>query len=173
MPKHLTRLGRDIAGIPDVIRTAIRSTITGEAPWPLVMQGDIGTGKTCAALCLLDLAGGEYYTVPGLCSILIQSQQGRLEWSATGRGGTLWPEKFWAMVAASPLVVLDELGCRDKVTDAHYEAVKMMVDERSGKPFVVISNLTIEQVATVYDARVQSRLAAGTMIFVKGKDRRI
>lgn len=156
-----------------MLRQEIRKLVAGESPWPLLLDGKVGTGKTCAALCLLDYAGGEYYTVAGLCSTLIQSQQGRLEWSHEGRGGTLWPEKLWAKLAAAPLVVLDELGCRDKPTDAHYEAVKTLIDERHGKPFVVISNLTLDRIEALYDDRVSSRLAAGTVFTLSGQDRRI
>ncbi len=103
----------------------------------------------------------------------IQSQQGRLEWSHEGRGGTLWPERFWARLAAAPLVVLDELGCRERASDAHYEAVKTAIDERQGKPLVAITNLAIDQIATLYDDRISSRLAAGTVLTLGCGDRRI
>lgn len=147
--------------------------VSGKNPWPLFLYGPVGTGKTCAALCLLDWAGGEYWTVAGLCAMLIQCQQGRLEWSHEGRGGTIWPERFWRMVRQAPLVVLDELGCRGNVSDAHYEAVKTVVDERAGLPLVVLSNLSLEGVEKGYDDRIASRLALGTVIHLQGMDRRL
>jgi DNA replication protein DnaC len=155
------------------LRTILRQLVAGEAPWPLVLHGPAGTGKTAASLCLLDYAGGEYWTVSGFCKLMIQSEQGRLEWSECGRGGVVWPEQLWNRVAAAPLVVLDELGCRDKVSDAHYENVKTVIDERKGKPFVAISNHPLSQLAAIYDDRVFSRLSEGTVVELAGADRRV
>jgi DNA replication protein DnaC len=171
--RHQPRVERTLAQIDPALRQTIRALVAGESPWPLFLCGAPGTGKTCAALCLLDHAGGEYLTVSGLCSKLIQAQQGRLEWSKEGRGGTLWPEHVWNQIGAAPLVVLDEMGCRDKVSDAHYEAVKQVIDDRYCKPLVVISNLALAEVSKVYDDRVFSRLAAGTVVEVAGDDRRL
>jgi DNA replication protein DnaC len=139
----------------------------------MFLHGPPGTGKTCAALCLLDFAGGEYYTVSGLHDLLIRAQHGRLEWSRCGHGGTIWPETIWAKLARAPLVVLDELGCRERVSDAHYETVKRCIDERHNRAFIVISNLTLADVASVYDNRIFSRLGAGTVLELAGKDRRL
>jgi hypothetical protein len=142
-------------------------------PWPLFLCGLAGTGKTCAALCLLDYSGGEYHTVSGLCDLVIRAQQGRLEWFSGGYGGKVWPEKLWESLANTPLLVLDELGTREKVSDQHYEVVKNCIDKRHGKPLVVISNLELDRVAAIYDDRISSRLVAGTVFEFTGKDRRL
>lgn len=152
---------------------AIRLTSDGKSPWPLVLTGPPGTGKTCAALCLLDHAGGEYFTAGGLCEVLIASQQGRLTWHHEARGGTLWPELWWERLRREPLVVLDEVGTRERVSDHHYDAVKRMLDERHRRPLVVCSNLGLNQIARVYDDRLASRLAEGTVVEVVGSDRRL
>ena len=172
-PKHLLGKTRNVAMIQEPLRKVIHEVIAGEAPWPLVLTGEAGTGKTCAALCLLDHAGGDYYTTAGLCETLIRSQQGRLEWNQEGRGGTIYPEMLWSRIAGQRLIVLDELGCREKVSDAHYDAVKRMIDERDCKPFIVISNLSLKQIGERYDGRIFSRLAAGTVENVTGEDRRL
>ena len=67
-------------------------------------------------------------------------------------------------------MVLDEIGSGEK---PHYDAVKRILDEREGKPLVAISNLDLASVATVYDARVASRMAAGTLMELLGADRRM
>lgn len=170
---HLPRVRRVPEAILDALRGELRDLVTGKSPWPLYLHGKAGVGKTCAALCLLDYAGGEYHTVSGLCDLLIRAQQGRLEWSNVGVGGTLWPEQVWDKIAKAPLLVLDELGTREKVSDAHYEVVKTAIDERHGKPFVVISNHSLETVAALYDERIFSRLSAGTVLLLEGKDRRL
>lgn len=171
--KHRLREDRSIALIEPALRQTIRGLVIGELAWPLVLHGSIGTGKTCAALALLDYAGGEYHTVSSLCDLLIQAQQGRLEWSELGRGGNIWPEGVWKRIAAAPLVVLDELGTRETVSDAQFEAVKRCIDERAWKPFVAISNLPLASLGRLYDARIVSRLASGTTFEIHGKDRRL
>lgn len=124
-------------------------------------------------LCLLDHAGGDYLTASGLCDLVAQAQQGRLEWYHEGHGGVLWPEKLWAKLARAHLVVVDELGSRDRVSDHHYECVKRIIDERQGQPLALASNHDIEALARLYDDRIASRIAAGTVLGLDGDDRRL
>jgi hypothetical protein len=105
-----------------------------------------------------------------VCSELITVQQGR---KAFDSGATVYESDFWAMVGKQPLVVLDELGCREKVTDFQYETVKAVLDARDGRPLVVASNLGPEGLAVVYDDRIASRLMAGSVLELQGEDRRL
>lgn len=165
---------RAIGEIDQFLRTAIRKVVVGEAAWPLMVSGPPGTGKTCASLCLLDhVANGEYFTVPGLCSRMNQAQQRGLDWSQEGRSGTWWPHDIERMIADASLVVLDEIGCRERVSDAHYETVKMVLDARHYKPFVALSNVPLADLGRLYDARIVSRLAEGTVVQLEGSDRRL
>ncbi len=170
---------RTVAKIPESLRAAIRSLVKGDSPWPLFVHGPAGTGKTCAALCLLDyvqqsevFASG-YYTTSGLCETVIRSQAGRLDWYCEGRGGIIWPEKFWEHFAGLRLAVLDEIGSRERVSDHHYECVKRVIDDRSGQPLILLSNLTLAQIAQVYDDRLASRMAGGTVLKLEGPDMRL
>jgi hypothetical protein len=72
-----------------------------------------------------------------------------------------------------PLVVLDELGTKDKVTDTAYEVVQDLLDRREGWPLVVISNHPPEVIGELYDSRIVSRCEAGTKVNYTGPDRRI
>jgi len=169
-------MARSVDQIDPILRRIIRALVMGEEPWPLFIHGPVGTGKSCAALCLLDhtMGGGMYYTVSGLCALLIQSQQGRLERSyELCHGETIFPDKLWKWIASAKLVVLDEIGCRDSVSDHHYDAVKQCIDERERKPFIAISNLSPDKLARTYDDRIFSRLARGTVFTLEGKDRRL
>jgi DNA replication protein DnaC len=166
------RKARTVSKIDPALRAAIRSAVAGESSWPLVMVGPAGTGKTCAALCLVDHAHGRYWTAGELCETLIRSQQGRLDWYNSGHGGKHHPEDVWGWVAGASVVALDEVGTRS-VSDFAYETVKRVLDEREGKPLAVVSNLTLEALARLYDDRVSSRLAAGTVVEVAGRDRRL
>jgi DNA replication protein DnaC len=139
----------------------------------LLLHGGAGGGKTCAALCVLDYAddwGPVYWTVPMLCEEIIRCQQGRMENAA---GYKVCVADFWRQMAARSLVVLDELGCRERVTDFHYEAVKQTIDARYAKPLICISNLPLSQLQRVYDERIASRLEAGTVIELVSEDRRL
>ncbi len=167
------RQDRAIDGIDQILRSAIRNLVSGQAPWPLFLHGAPGTGKTCAALCLLDHCQGEYFTVPMLCSRMNQAKQGGVQWSHEGRGGTWYEHDLWHIVSTAGLVVLDEVGCRERVSDAHYEAVKGVIDERHFRPLIAISNLPLADLGTFYDSRIVSRLASGTVIELGGKDQRI
>lgn len=140
-------------------------------PWPLTLVGDVGTGKTCAALCLLDRCSGgrRFYTVVKLCEELIDVQAGRREYSE--QPDTL--ARWWARWSEVSCTVLDELGARERVSDFQYESVKRAIDERENKPAIFISNLTVDGLERVYDDRIASRLAGGTTIEFAGGDRRI
>jgi hypothetical protein len=51
--------------------------------------------------------------------------------------------------------------------------VKTAIEERHNRPLVVVSNLTLSEIATNYDARIASRLAAGTVFETAGEDQRL
>src|SRR5579871_4146389 len=151
----LKKKPRRIAQIEKPLREMIGKLTKGELPWPLLMLGPAGSGKTCA----------------GLCEVFIQAQQGRLTMPVNGR--LVYPENLWAELAGTALVVLDELGAREKVTEFHYDTMKRLLDEREGRPLICVSNLNIGQLGRIYDDRVASRLAAGTAVALDGTDRRL
>lgn len=162
---------RDVEKIDFSVRETMARVIGGFAPWPLVLLGEAGVGKTCAALCLLDRARGgrRYWVVADLSMTVISVQDGEAEYGMRPDTLTAW----WARYAELKCVVLDELVSRGKVSDFGYETVKRAIDSRHGKPLVVVSNGTIETIARVYDDRIASRLAAGTVIEMTGSDRRL
>jgi DNA replication protein DnaC len=170
---HLPRKPRRVNAIPEELRSKIRSLVSGESPWPLTILGPAGTGKTCAALCLLDHASGEYHAAGDLCDLLIRAQDGRLSWTREGHGSKIWPEDVWRTLERAALVVLDEIGTRERVSDFAYGVVKRVLDSREGRPLVCLSNLGMDRLAQVYDDRVASRLAAGTVVLLDGEDRRL
>lgn len=153
------------------MRRIIRELCRGYKEWPLFLYGDVGTGKTCAGLCLVDNCGGMYFTAGDLCQELIDAGKGILNFKESGH--KLYARDIWLAIRAVPVVVLDEVGGRDKVSDFHYDTVKGVLDAREYKPLVVISNLGLEQIAELYDMRITSRLGAGTVVEVAGDDRRL
>lgn len=154
---------REIGSVPESVLTAFRGLVAGTQPWPLLMHGEPGTGKTCAALALLDHAlTGAYVT----CTELVE----RTHKGYNGGVGIRWEEHFGPQRRC--LVVLDELGTRKTITDTHYESVQRMLDLREHYPLILISNLGPDEIANLYDDRIASRCVAGTRVEVKGIDRR-
>ncbi len=151
------------------LRDVIRDLIQGRKPWPLFLHGEAGSGKTCAALALLDWAGGWYLELPELCRRLIDAQQDRLTWST---GAQRTERDLWAAWGQVSLAVLDEIGTRERISDHHYEVLKRAIDLREGCPAIFISNLSLDAVYDQYDDRIASRLASGTSFAAKG-DRRL
>jgi len=171
--RHLPGMRRSLAVIEPALREAIRALVSAQAPWPLFLYGRTGTGKTCAALCLLDHSGGEYWTAARLTDDLNSALFGRLVCRGESGSSNVWPEQIWDRIKRTPLMVLDELGQRDKVSGAHYDVVKRVLDERQDRPLLVLSNLDIKGIDTLYDERVSSRLGAGTIVQLRGRDRRV
>lgn len=156
------------------VRKAIREVVAGNQPWPIVMLGPVGTGKTCAALCLLDrcMFTRRYYAAQRFVDDAAAAAMGKLY-----RGDyTESIGQFWMNWREAEATCLDELGSRssrDKVSDHHYEAIKRAIDERHGKAAIYISNLSLDELAVVYDDRIASRLSEGTVIVFTGNDRRL
>jgi DNA replication protein DnaC len=147
--------------------------IGGKCEWPLTLHGDVGTGKTCAALALCD------WTLNNLCFSARQfaedfrrAEQGLLTWYREGAGGKISPHDLWTHIRKVDLVVIDELGAREKVPQTHYDAILRLLDIRLKAPLIFVSNLNMEELAEVYDYRVVDRLLAGTVLCVKGESRR-
>lgn len=169
-PRACPEIRRDRDQIAPGIREAMSRAIAA-ARWPLVLVGGVGTGKTCAALCVMDhLKAFAYWTADELSSTLAAAKMGELWYPG---GGKRTPEAIWHDIASYRCVCLDELGARSKITDNAYEAVKTTLDKRAGKPAVFISNLGFNELAQLYDTRVVSRLAAGSLIVFEGRDRRL
>lgn len=148
----------------------------GLEPWPLLILGTPGTGKTSAALALCDyIEGSEFWTAAEFHQAVLDVKFGRREWKADGYPGSgAWTVRgWWGMVAARPLVVLDDLGTGEReARDAFYESIKTLLDKRTCRPLIVTSNLSLEGLEKVFDGRVADRLAAGTVIEVSGESMR-
>lgn len=151
------------------VKTTLRDLICGDLPWPLLITGEVGSGKTCVGLCLFDCFRGWYTTVGDLHEKVLAIREKRLFWTGpTGCQVTL--AEFWRQWEACSLCILDELGTRAP-TDAAYETIKLAIDRREEKPFVAISNLLPSELVQVYDRRIASRLASGIVLEMTGDKR--
>lgn len=176
---------RDLAGVDPVLRDVFRSLVAGRADWPLFLHGPPGTGKTCAALALCDYLWPwqQRYATAGDLTSRVMATFGtgeRFDWRPFGpysesryQPGNRPNGEPWGTTSGALLVVLDELGTREKVTDTHYETVQKLIDLREGLPLILIANPDIAGIGRLYDARIASRCEAGTVVELKGKDRRV
>jgi len=155
--------------VDQAAREAFAAVVKGKKSWPLFLYGPSGTGKTCAALAFLDLVWSPYLYEPldklltGLVAIVNQDEY----------RGFRTAQGVWNTWARQSVVVMDEIGSRDRVSDFHYETVKRAIDEREGRPAVFISNKPLKDLARIYDDRIASRLAGGTVLEMGGRDRRL
>jgi chromosomal replication initiation ATPase DnaA len=154
---------RNLRKIDPPLYDLLRTLANGDGKWPLFLWGKAGVGKTCAALALCDHSLGEYMTAADLAEAAIREMK--------SDHGSL--AEFWKLLAGKNLVVLDEIGAQQKVTDHHQTSVKRLLDCRENKPTIVIANIDLEAVAVIYGDPVASRLAGGTVFHLDGPDRRL
>lgn len=149
--------------IPAEFSTAFRACVAGTLPWPMFVHGPAGTGKTYSLIAALDAVGpGCRITTPEEWPTLVRLEAGEMADF----------KFFWT---AAPIAAIDDLGARGAVSDAVYGLVKMLLDtrERVHGPLIVTSNLDTSKISAVFDDRIVSRLAAGTVVEITGTDRRI
>ena len=161
---------------PDVL-AAIRGLKTSRQ-WPLLLSGDVGTGKTCAAACLY----GGFRKLPmwhRADDLLLSMALGRtagVQIESMNELGEINRREipyhtFVARVTGACCLFLDDLGTR-KPTEAMYQALFDVLEYRKGKPLCVTTNKTVRELATMYDDRIADRFASGTVIKFTGKSLR-
>ncbi len=153
----------------------IAECCAGRKPWPLLIHGSAGVGKTCAALCVCDHCHGRYayYDMGELADQLRQAKLGELEWSGTHDFCRVSPAHFWESWRELALAVIDEIAATTKVKDHPYDTLKAAMENRYSKPLILISNANLNEIARAYDDRIASRLSEGTVVELVGPDRRI
>lgn len=150
----------------------VRDCVLGHLPWPLFFTGETGSGKTCAALCLLDSYGKWYWTFDEWATQVREARLRRLYSRGHGTSCLITEREVWRGIEHRPhhapkLFVLDEIGLRPP-TDMQREVLSTTVDKREAMPTLYISNLGLTGVAETYDDRVASRLSQGTIVEFKG-----
>jgi len=165
LPDKFHRLDR----VDESVEQHIQSCVTGASPWPLLLYGEPGSGKTCAALTVHDYAGGWFITVEDLCDEVRAAMTGEAVWES---GYPKTVKEIWTAWSEANLCTLDELATRTKVSDHHYSTLKRAIDLREGKPLIAISNHGLDEIKDIYDARIASRLCCGTIVPMDG-DRRL
>ena len=159
----LPKLPRSMSAVDADLVAVCKLLVNGQARWPLFLHGPCGSGKTSAALALCDIARSAVYsTADAACDKVMQAEPADIA-------------AFWRQVAEKDLAVLDELGARQTVGDLHFSTVKKFCDLRETEAHrvaVYVSNVGPKTIASLYDDRIASRILAGTIFNLGGRDRR-
>ncbi len=164
---------RHIERVPTRIVERIGALARGTHPWPAVFTGKPGTGKTCTSLLILDAmlpaARLCYVLYPELCEKVGMAKGGRL---LDGTRPVHAPELYRRWKSAH-VAVLDEVGVRDRPTETQYEVLYKCLEYRPAQPTVIVTNLKLGELTALYDDRIGSRLAGGTVIDFGEEDLRL
>ena len=140
------------------VRQMLRA-VQREAAWPLYIYGNPGSGKTCIAALIY-----EAFTRRPMWS---RADDFLLEYVDRGDGR----KALQAKVDGTPCLFLDDLGVRPP-TPPMLQAIFDVLEMRKGRPVVIVSNHDLRKLSEIYDERIVSRLSAGTVLEIRGQDRR-
>lgn len=128
--------------------------------FPIFIHGGTGTGKTCLAALLYQTADSPLWR---RCDDFLLSL-------ATSRGDVFFRTEQ-AKATSCSCLFLDDIGLREP-TETMQQILFDFLELRKGKPMVITSNHSPEGLTDLYDDRIRSRILAGTIIEMKGPDRR-
>lgn len=164
----------------------VRAMILGADafPWPLTIFGETGAGKTCTSLLMCQRSAERPYPTPGrpwfmmataFVERLAAAKEGSLRSRGTHASTRLYPVDVWNQWASADVAVLDNL---DEKLASKYELIPLQKDVpikclelRKGRPTIITSNFTPQQLGELYGVPLASRLSAGTICHVTGDKR--
>lgn len=162
---------RTIEQIHPVFADEILQVFNGSNPWPLFMTGPVGTGKSCAAMAFVDhlMVSRRYSKSSQYVSDVMKASKGKLVRGTYTHSEESY-KQYWA---DSVITVIDEMGNAEKQSDWPLEILQDLIESRENKASIWISNLSIDDISSIYGNRIASRLSSGTTITFGGKDRRM
>lgn len=166
---------------PDKVVPAVRQAINeaiDAREFPILLYGDVGSGKTCAAAGLFGKQKRRplWYRADDLLVAMAVGRAGTIDVDAPNIYGEIErrPVKFCdfqTKVQRAAWMFLDDLGLRG-ATDPMKQALFDLLEWRQTKPLVITSNLSIPELAELYDDRIASRIQVGSRIRFGFADRR-
>lgn len=139
--------------------------------FPLVILGQAGAGKTCAALLFQSHISdfSAYVTETHWADM---HRRGKLAESDRQANDFKTERWLWDKWNRANCCIIDDVGTREKASDHRYEVLLNSINKREGRPLVVISNAeNLEMICNLYDERIASRLNGGTVVTVAGDQR--
>lgn len=138
-------------------------------PGMLVISGDVGTGKTRFSYALTK-AVIEKYGLPHVRWIKSKTLDDKIIAALNLDGDSSY---ILESICDIPFLFLDDFGV-DRATERAERDYYQIIDERweNRRPTVITTNLTHEEIAKHYGARIYSRLKTAQWATTEGKDRR-
>lgn len=152
--------------------TAVRRAVK-EQQYPILFHGPPGVGKSFAM-------GLFYASFPGNVKWFRAVEFVRLIHLCRKDGEVMLPGAYaacgeghlWKTRVENPVALfVDDIGLTNP-SDSKYEILYELIDRRMGKPLFLSSNLSIGELAKLYDDRIASRIGAGLRVEFTGTDRR-
>ena len=141
------------------------------------LYGPAGSGKTFAAAVLFgatrrlplgfradDLLLGMVSGRPNGVRVEQMTLLGDREFKTPG-----W-DRITARIANVSCLQQDDLSVRDP-TESMQHTLFHLIEWRCGKPLVITSNKSPEEIEAIYDDQIPGRLSAGTVLEIVGPDR--
>lgn len=172
-------LARDPRLIPKQAAEAFARCRSGADPWPLFLHGDVGTGKTRFGLLVHDFFGGYWCDFSDLLAEFVAMRKGELtecnsEIVARDTDCRVSERSWFDHLGRWRLTIVDDVGRKgDTQAATARDLLARLLDRREGSPTLIISNLEPRDLVAAYDDRVASRLVAGTVVGLVGRDRRL
>jgi DNA replication protein DnaC len=159
----LRQVERSWSRVATELQEFFRQLATGERPWPALLHGPTGTGKSIGALCFCDRIRSAFFdSLEGLCDITMSRDENN-------------KEDCWEKVRTKDLVVIDEIGARERIGDLQYSTLKKVLDIRemhAKRVGLYITNCSPDVLPVMFDDRVASRMLCGSIFELNGEDRR-
>lgn len=160
-----------------------------------------GTGKTSAALALLDHVGrpsrewncsrelrdfaAGFIDFSDTTRLFRAASKKSFFWHRGGSGGNLTDGDLWEWIRRDNLIVIDDVRKPSEreagLGEDHYGILKRILDLRVNRPLVLTSNLDpyepqgggVSELVKVFDDRIADRIHAGTIFELAGESRRV
>lgn len=166
----------DLARVPRALLEEFARCVR-DKHYPLYLYGAPGRGKSfaMAALYVLWSAQPAWFDLASYLRKIMRcrSSEGTItEMRANGESVQVSEASLVGKFAGASLACVDDIGLRSP-SDAVYDALYELVCSRRGKPTCYTGNLPPEELHQVYDGRIASRIASGTVIEVTGGDLRL
>lgn len=148
-----------------------------EKLYPVYLSGTVGLGKSFAAAMVYTRWHGpsvtflSYADLIGL-SIRADKDGGISRITNSGQMVDLTAAQWWKWLADVSLLIVDEIGT-GMAHEWRREMLWKVLEIRKGKPLLITGNLAAKGLLEQFDARIQSRILAGTFIELVGNDKRL
>lgn len=146
-------------------RQFIRQLKEGQAQNNIILLGDVGRGKTHLSIAMANaaLANGNtviYKRIDDLLDLIREYKYDRESGGEQGEGFEL------EQLKTCDLLVIDDLGA-ETVTSFAINQLRIIIEERNmrAKPWIVNTNLDLNEIQSVYGHRVADRLIEKAAIY--------